>query len=123
MTPTFAIAISVILIILAIVWRPSRVAIGAVLMLLGIVFSFTIIGLIIGLPTFFIGVIFLAWGLMGGKKRIVVELPGDKKRKEPDQIRSRLGDLDELEKLASLKDKGIITEEEFNTKKKQILGI
>jgi hypothetical protein len=31
--------------------------------------------------------------------------------------------LDELEKLASLKDKGIITEEEYEKKKKQILGI
>lgn len=31
--------------------------------------------------------------------------------------------LDELEKLSGLKDKGIITEEEFNAKKKQILGI
>jgi hypothetical protein len=31
--------------------------------------------------------------------------------------------LDELEKLASLKDKGIITEEEFNLKKKQLLGL
>lgn len=32
-------------------------------------------------------------------------------------------DLDELEKLADLKDKGIITEEEFKKKKKQILDI
>jgi hypothetical protein len=31
--------------------------------------------------------------------------------------------LDELEKLATLKDKGIITEEEFQKKKKQILGL
>jgi len=31
--------------------------------------------------------------------------------------------LDELEKLASLKDKGIITEEEFNARKKKILEI
>lgn len=31
--------------------------------------------------------------------------------------------LEELEKLAELKSKGIITEEEFNKKKKQILGI
>lgn len=31
--------------------------------------------------------------------------------------------LDELEKLAALKDKGIITEEEFQAKKKQILGL
>jgi|SRR3989338_11205323 len=31
--------------------------------------------------------------------------------------------LNELEKLAELKEKGIINEEEFNTKKKQILGL
>jgi hypothetical protein len=31
--------------------------------------------------------------------------------------------LDELEKLAGLKEKGIITEEEFNQKKKQLLGL
>ncbi|MDQ3158974.1 MAG: DUF4429 domain-containing protein [bacterium] len=30
---------------------------------------------------------------------------------------------DELEKMASLKDKGIITQEEFDSKKKQILGL
>ena len=29
----------------------------------------------------------------------------------------------ELEKLAALKDKGILTEEEFSAKKKQLLGI
>ncbi|MDM8000698.1 MAG: SHOCT domain-containing protein [Dehalococcoidia bacterium] len=32
-------------------------------------------------------------------------------------------DLDQLEKLASLRDRGIITEEEFNLKKKQLLGL
>jgi hypothetical protein len=31
--------------------------------------------------------------------------------------------LEDLEKLAELKEKGIITEEEFNAKKKQILGL
>jgi len=31
--------------------------------------------------------------------------------------------LDELERLAELKDKGIITEDEFVTKKKQLLGL
>lgn len=31
--------------------------------------------------------------------------------------------LDELERLAELKDKGIITEDEFNAKKKQLLGL
>ncbi len=32
-------------------------------------------------------------------------------------------DLSDLEKLAELRDKGIITEEEFKAKKKQILGL
>jgi len=31
--------------------------------------------------------------------------------------------LDELEKLASLRDKGILTEDEFNAKKKEFLGL
>ncbi|MQF66305.1 SHOCT domain-containing protein [SAR202 cluster bacterium AC-647-P02_OGT_505m] len=31
--------------------------------------------------------------------------------------------LDELEKLASLRDKGILTEDEFNSKKKELLGL
>ena len=35
---------------------------------------------------------------------------------------SNSGSADELEKLYSLKEKGIITEEEFNKKKAQILG-
>jgi hypothetical protein len=34
-----------------------------------------------------------------------------------------LSDADELKKFADLRDAGIITEEEFNAKKKQILGI
>jgi hypothetical protein len=36
---------------------------------------------------------------------------------------TKTSDLDQLEKLAELKEKGIITEEEFNAKKKQILGL
>jgi len=36
---------------------------------------------------------------------------------------SENNNLNELEKLAELKEKGIITEEEFNAKKKQILGL
>jgi len=37
--------------------------------------------------------------------------------------KTKLSNLDELEKLAGLRDKGIITEEEFNAKKKQLLDI
>ena len=36
---------------------------------------------------------------------------------------SSVGSLDDLEKLANLMDKGIITAEEFETKKKQIVGL
>ena len=38
-------------------------------------------------------------------------------------IPQTLSYIDELEKLASLKDRGIISEEEFTAKKRQILGI
>tara|TARA_B100000212_G_C27331239_1_gene514730 strand:+ start:575 stop:841 length:267 start_codon:yes stop_codon:yes gene_type:complete len=34
-----------------------------------------------------------------------------------------ISEADELKKFADLKDQGIITEEEFNAKKKQILGL
>ncbi len=37
--------------------------------------------------------------------------------------KSQSGGLDELEKLAQLKDKGIITKEEFEAKKKQLLNL
>lgn len=39
------------------------------------------------------------------------------------KIINQSSELDEIEKLAGLRDKGIITEDEFNTKKKQLLGI
>lgn len=42
---------------------------------------------------------------------------------EPRPQASGGSDLDQLEKLASLRDKGIITEDEFQAKKKQILGL
>ena len=38
-------------------------------------------------------------------------------------VQSNKSNLGELEKLAELKEKGIITEEEFNAKKKSILGL
>lgn len=40
-----------------------------------------------------------------------------------EQVSSGQNDLNDLEKLADLKEKGIITEEEFSLKKKQILGL
>ena len=56
-------------------------------------------------------------------------------REQIDQARSQLADrqtgvvqvqssdMDELEKLASLRDRGIVTEEEFQQKKQDILGL
>ena len=37
--------------------------------------------------------------------------------------KKNISEADELKKFADLKDQGIITEEEFNAKKKQILGL
>ena len=39
------------------------------------------------------------------------------------QTRQAHSSLDDLERLASLRDKGVITEDEFQAKKKQILGL
>ena len=50
-------------------------------------------------------------------------LQGNEQPQSQIENNSNISNLDELEKLASLKDKGIITEEEFNLKKKQLLGI
>jgi len=51
-----------------------------------------------------------------GKSRITVTMKLKNKAAEK-------GGTDDLEKLAELKAKGVITEEEFAAKKKQILGI
>lgn len=48
-------------------------------------------------------------------------VPKETKKKVSDE--SKNSDINELEKLAELKEKGIITEEEFQAKKKQILGL
>lgn len=47
----------------------------------------------------------------------------EKKMAESQTPKSNLSNLYELEKLAELKEKGIVTEEEFSLKKKQLLGI
>jgi hypothetical protein len=41
----------------------------------------------------------------------------------PSRSSSDISPLEDLEQLATLRDKGIITEEEFNAKKKQLLGL
>ena len=47
----------------------------------------------------------------------------DTKTVRIDQLEQFTDDYDELEKLARLREKGILTQEEFDTKKKKILGI
>lgn len=44
-------------------------------------------------------------------------------QKSEGQVATALSDVGQLEKLAELRDKGVITEEEFSAKKKQILGL
>ena len=47
-----------------------------------------------------------------------------KKSKAPQaSVVSKLSEAEELEKFASLKERGLITEEEYNHKKKEILGL
>lgn len=46
-----------------------------------------------------------------------------KRRSLMEEGSAKTSNLDDLEKLAALRDKGIITEEEFEVKKKQLLGL
>lgn len=67
----------------------------------------------------------------GGKKLKIPVAPGQKKKLRDaiyeaqsapqNPVIEKPSNLDELEKLAQLKEKGIITEEEFETKKKVLL--
>ena len=56
-----------------------------------------------------------------------IDLPADETDQAIDQAYEEDDDepdyIDELERLAGLKEKGIITEEEFQAKKKQLLGL
>lgn len=62
--------------------------------------------------------LFLGWTLLGW----VIALVWACSKQEKVIIQNEKASLtDELVKLAELKDKGILTEEEFNAKKKQIL--
>lgn len=70
------------------------------------------------------------YGIGGGNVILGVThsvLKGNELKNKPQQqssnsSKSNLG-LDDLEKLAALRDKGILTPEEFEQKKKQILGL
>ncbi|MFC2153869.1 SHOCT domain-containing protein [Candidatus Altiarchaeota archaeon] len=57
-------------------------------------------------------------GMVAIKELIEERIKGLKKGEEP-----KKSGLDDLEKLAELKEKGIITQEEFEAKKKQILNL
>jgi FMN phosphatase YigB (HAD superfamily) len=56
-----------------------------------------------------------------------IDLPADDQDQTGDEAYEEFDDepdyIDELERLAGLKEKGIITEEEFQAKKKQLLGL
>lgn len=64
--------------------------------------------------------LFLGWTLLGW----VIALVWACSKQEPQKVviqNEKASLTDELVKLAELKDKGILTEDEFNAKKKQIL--
>lgn len=68
--------------------------------------------------------LFLGWTLLGW----VVAFVWACSKSEPKEVivqntEPKLSVTDELTKFAELKEKGIITEEEFNKKKAQILGL
>jgi len=60
---------------------------------------------------------------MAGKNKDFEEAKGMIEQSISGGSQKTTSNLDELEKLASLKDKGIITQEEFDIKKKSLLGL
>ncbi len=54
---------------------------------------------------------------------VVAELSGDANKPQAAQSSATASVADEIRQLAQLKDEGLITEEEFAAKKKQLLGI
>ncbi len=54
---------------------------------------------------------------------IVNGILANKNNTIPQQSQNGDSDLDEIERLSEMKDKGIITQEEFDSKKKQLLGL
>lgn len=104
--------------------------IGASLLgyLFGVVMCCTIVGIPLGLQQFKFAKYFLApfkAEITKNGKNLVEEK--DKKAKKEEAVQAPNpkpnNTLDDLEKLKSLLDQGIITQEEFDAKKKDILGL
>lgn len=49
--------------------------------------------------------------------------PAEQPETAPQEVTSQNTDIEQLEKLAALRDQGILTEEEFQAKKAQILNL
>jgi hypothetical protein len=64
--------------------------------------------------------IFLGWTFIGWVIALVWTLSGPKSKRV---IRKRTSDADQLEKLARLKDRGHLSEKEFNSQKKKLLNM
>ena len=74
------------------------------------------------LPAIFALNLFLGWSLLGWVAALVWSLTNPKPS-EPVVINQAAGSMaDELAKLADLRDKGILTEEEFQAKNAALLG-
>lgn len=67
--------------------------------------------------------IFLGWTLLFWVICLVWACTEEKPTIKNETVAQKMTTTEELEKLAELKEKGIITEDEFNKKKSQILGL
>lgn len=96
--------------------------------LIGVVMCCTIVGIPLGLQQFKFAKYFLApfkAEILKNGQNLIKEESKDKKGEvaQPAPAAKPVNSLDDLAKLKSLLDSGVITQEEFDAKKKEILGL
>jgi len=102
--------------VVAVMWKPARVAMGVVMILFGLILSATIIGMIIGIPAIFGGVIFLVTGL---REKRAIDVKVQVEKPESTDMKSVQTPLDIAKARYA---RGEISHEQFEQLKRDLGG-
>ena len=104
-------------VVVAILWKPARIAMGVTIIFFGLILSLTIIGMVIGIPAIFAGVIFLVTGLRARREPINVKVQLEKP--ESTDMKSQQAPLDIAKARYA---RGEISREQFEQMKRDLGG-